>query len=164
LEWTVDGELLRDIHDFDPSGITMLQPGAHRALLRTENLRRLRGDDIPPPVLEPRYHRTRLDRLLHLRGTPYAPSAVAFEDGRVGLIYCPCEDLDCGVLSARVEVTAASVTWHDVGWQVPYEPCTAPGRDQRTTGPRDLVFDRDEYEALIHHLLEADWVDGLPLI
>lgn len=163
LEWTIDGLPLRDLHEFDPAGTTMLQPGAAHEQLRTENLRRLRGEHLPLPVFEPRYHRTRLDQILHLRGTPHAPSGTAFEDGRVGLVYCPCEDLDCGVLTARVEVTATTVAWREIGWQVTYEPF-APEAGEDAPGARDLVFDRRRCEELIDALLVADWSEGLPRV
>jgi hypothetical protein len=166
LEWTVDGASLRSIYASagpGESAITMLQArDAEDEPLRTESLLRLRGDDIPSPTFAPHYHRTRLDRLLHLRGTPVAPSGTAYQDGRVGLLFCYCGDLDCGALTARVEVQGETVSWRDIGWQVTYEPYVPYDEGQDWLGHRDLIFDRAQYESLINSLLDADWSQGLP--
>lgn len=166
LDWTVDGKSLRSKYSqkgTDDTDITLLHArDLEDEPFRTESLRRLRGDTLSPPTFEPRFYRTRLDRLLHRRGTPYAPAGTAFEDGRVGLLYCYCGDLDCGALSTRVEVTAETINWRDIGWQVTYEPYTPYDEVQQWLGDRDLTFDRAPYESLINRLLEADWSHGLP--
>ena len=167
LEWTVDGVPLRRLYSpsADDRVVTMLQArDAEDEHMRTENLLRLRGDAIAPPIFEPRFHRTRLDRFLHLRGTPCAPAGTAFEDGRVGLLYCYCGDLDCGALSTWIDVTAESVLWRDIGWQVSYRPYAPYDPGQDWPGDRDLAFDRAQYVALINQLLDADWSHGLPKV
>ncbi|ROR90957.1 hypothetical protein [Nocardioides aurantiacus] len=158
LDWTVDGDLLQTLHPV--WGSTLLDAGrADADALRVGNLRRLRGDEMPLPVFVPRFDRSRIHRLLRLRGTPYAFTGSAFEDGRVVLLSCECGDLDCGAVSTRVEVTAGTVEWQDVGLQVTYEPF------HQTAQPIELLrltFDRAQYEELINRLLAADWSDGPP--
>ena len=167
LEWTIDGASLRSMYSPRPDDrvVTMLRARDNEdEPMRSENLLRLRGDALAPPKSEPRFHRTKLDRLLHLRGTPYAAEGTALEDGRVGLLYCYCGDLDCGALSTWVDVTAETVTWRDIGWQVTYRPYAAYDPEQDWPGDRDLTFDRTQYMALINQLLDADWAHGLPTV
>ena len=166
LEWTIDGVSLRSLYSPRPDDrvVTMLRArDDDDGPMRSENLLRLRGDALAPPRFAPRFHRTRLDRLLHLRGTPYAAEGTAFADGRVGLLYCFCGDLGCGALSTRIEAPAEAVTWRDIRWQVT-NTVGAEDLVQESPGDRDLTFDRTQYMALINHLLDADWSHGLPIV
>ena len=69
--------------------------------------------------------------------------------------------MDCGVLSAKIEFTTDRVVWHEIGWQVRYEP----SRPAQVAGGLVTVgFAREQYELVLHSLLSADWTDGLPPI
>lgn len=162
LEWTVDGVPLRSLYAASPDDSVVTMLDLEDESMRSENLRRLRGDAIAPPTFE-RFHRTKLDRWLHLRGAPCAPVGTAFLDGRVGLLYCVCGDLDCGALSTWIDVTPETVTWRDIGWQVTYKPYVTYASGD-FVGDRDLTFDRVQYLAQINQLLDADWSDGLPTV
>lgn len=89
---------------------------------------------------------------------PCAPYETAFADGRIGLYFCPCGDLDCGVLSTRIELTPSRVTWHDVGWQVTYRPFDP----EQELGVVRFDFDRVQYDELFQWLMAADWSQGVP--
>ncbi len=130
--------------------MTLLQSAEWLRPYRIEKLRRLRGEDLPPPTFEPRFRPSRLDRLLGKRGVPIAPFGAAFQDGRVALLLCACGDLDCPTLSANVVVNDATVEWRDVGWQVSYEPFEA--QDVVREQPH-MTFERSAYEALVADLL-----------
>lgn len=147
-EWTINGESLSEMFDGD-TFVPLLYD--HSVDLR-DALLRLRGDITDPPVFTPRYERTFLDRLLRRKGTPWAFSGSAYEDGRVCLLQCPCGDLDCAALTAQVVISDRTVEWKDIGWQVTYEPFM----DYNET-LRSATFDRAEYIALIDELLEKDW-------
>jgi hypothetical protein len=168
LEWVVDGVSLRSRYAHDGAGanqITMLMArDSDDESFRTESLLRLRGDTVAPPKFEPTYHRTRFDRLLHLRGEPIAPAGTALEDGRIGLLFCYCGDLECGALTTRLDVGPKTIEWRDIGWQVVSQPYEPYDPDQEWLGARDLSFDRIQYESLINGLLEADWSAGLPAL
>lgn len=94
-DFTIDGASLRELFD-GPDDLTLFAVDEFDAPTRAESVKRLLGRLNAPPDLTPRFHRTRLDRWLHLRGEPYAYWAAAFEDRRVGLLFCRCGDLDCG--------------------------------------------------------------------
>lgn len=153
LDFVVDGKSLGHRLGGEVTALTVDQPD-----FRTENLLRLDGADVPLPTFEPQFRRSRIDRLLGRRGAPVACHESAFGDGRICLYYCRCGDIDCGVLSTRLEVGETTVTWHDVGWQVGYEPF-----DEEKDALATFVFDRSAYEQLLRDLLGADWSD-LPVL
>lgn len=66
--------------------------------------------------------------------------------------------MDCGVVSTRVEMTSHTVTWHEIGWQVAYEPFN-PERDGLAT----FIFERESYGQLLGWLITADWSAGIPV-
>ena len=75
--------------------------------------------------------------LLGSRSTP------GLADGRVALLVCgTCGDLGCGALTARLSVTAESVTWADFRWEDGFRPSSAA-----TAAPQAFVFRRSEYDA-----------------
>lgn len=75
---------------------------------------------------------------------------------RVALFICAeCGDLGCGAITARMEVTASTVTWSDFGWED-----TTPGIEPVEGLSGALVFDREAYEAAFADVLER--VAGLP--
>ncbi len=150
LEWTINGVPLREIVD-DPTSIPPLYAGADEDQ-RRELLLRLRGDRTDLPTFVPRFERSRLDRLLGRRGTPWAPFGSAFEDGRVVLLECPCGDLDCGALTTEVVVEDDAVEWRDIGRQVTYEPFA--GYNAEVWSAR---FDRSQYLAVIDDVIAMDW-------
>lgn len=154
LDFLVDGRSLGHWFGGDTTALTVTD---HE--FRTTNLRRLLGEDIALPTFEPRFYRTRIERALGMRGTPYAPYESAFADGRIGLYYCYCGDMDCGVLSTRIEFAPDTVTWHDVAWQVTYEPFGARAQDESAA---TFIFDRAPYLALLGRTVVADWSDGVP--
>ena len=160
LDFTIDGTSLRDLFN-GPDDLTLLTVDEFDSASRHESMQRLLGVPVPAPDLTPRYARTPLDRWLRRRGTPYAPWATAFEDGRIGLLFCRCGDLDCGTLSMRLEVLRDSVVWHDICWQTTYEPFATPERDEAV---RTATFAREPYEHLNRSLLETDWSGGLPVL
>lgn len=72
-----------------------------------------------------------------------------FEDGRIGVLFCPvCGDTGCGAVSARITVTAETITWEEFGWQdgITDEPQPWLFMPQRFT------FDKTEYLALMQQL------------
>lgn len=158
LDFTIDGASLRQMFN-GPDDLTLLTADKSDSASRYESLERLLGISVPAPDFTPRCYRTRLDRLLRLRGTPYAASGTAFEDGRVGLLYCRCGDLDCGTLSMNLETQDEFVVWRDIGWQTTYEQFPHPERDDALVSAR---FAREPYEQMIRSLMEADWTEGLP--
>lgn len=121
---------------------------------RVECLQRLRGEIVEPPVFTQRFERTWLDRLLRRKGTPWAFSGPAFEDGRVCLMLCPCGDLDCGALSTKVVITDNTVQWRDIGWQVTYADFA-----RFNNVVRSATFDRAAYETVIEDLAMMDWAE-----
>lgn len=153
LDFTIDGTSLRELFD-RPDYLTLLTVNDFDSATRSESMERLLGVPAAPPDFTPRYHRTRFDRWLRLRGTPYAPWGAVFEDGRIGLLFCRCGDLDCGTLSTRLEFHEDFVIWRDIGWQTTYEPFVRPERDDAATTAR---FAREPYERLIRSLLKGDW-------
>lgn len=122
LEWTINDVPLSDIFESGPY-LPLLHTGAHPSE-RTETLHPLRGDRVDRQVFTQQFDRSPLDRLLRRKGTPWAFSGPAFEDGRVCLLECQCGDLDCGALTTEILISDATVEWKNVGWQVTYEPFT----------------------------------------
>jgi hypothetical protein len=157
LDFTVDGRGLRAMFDGEDD-VTRLNSGWDSDAVRAENLARLLGQPIPPEHVR-RFHRTRLDRLFLREGKPYSFSETAFQDGRVGLLYCRCGDMDCGVLSTRVGLTPDTVVWHDIAWQ---RSCGPPVPPERVGAFVTVVFGREQYEGLLRSLLGADWTEGVP--
>ena len=160
LDLTIDGSSLREMFN-GPDDLTLLTTDSFDNASRTESLKRLLGMQVAAPDFTPRFHRTRLEQWLRMRGTPYAPWATAFEDGRIGLLFCRCGDLDCGTLSMHLEVHDDSVVWRDIGWQTTYEPSTRPEREGALVTAR---FARGPYERLLLDLLDWDWSDGPPAV
>lgn len=150
LEWTINGVPLS----------TLVGAGSQTPLLyamadadeRNETLLRLRGDRTDKPTFVPRFERSWLDKLLRLRGLPWAFTGPAFEDGRVVLLKCLCGDLDCGALTTEVVIGDEVIEWRDIGWQVTYEPFQGFNDEVRSAR-----FDRDQYTAVIDEVLAMDW-------
>ena len=131
-DWTLDGELLRDViraavaeHIAAPAGeITPLSDRWHAA--------------VPIEALE---------RLLV--GRPGD-----FDDGRIALYLCQVDgDPGCATVSAHVVIGDDTVEWRNLGWQVNYEPGIA-GADP----PLSIRFPRSNYEAVLHDALTR-WRD-----
>ena len=156
LDFTIDGCSLRDMFD-RPDDLTLLTADSFDNASRSESLQRLLGMQVAAPDFSPHFHRTRLERWLRMRGTPHAPWGTAFEDGRIGLLFCRCGDLNCGALSVHLEVDDDSVVWRDIGWQTTYEPFTRPEREDALVTAR---FAREPYERLLRELLDWDWSHG----
>ena len=117
LDWTVNGVLLR----------SML--GWARPPLMTTCLR-------SGWVLEP---------VLASLASLTVASSGEFPDGRAAILVCEqCGDLECGALSARIDIGDGVVHWADFGWQVPSED----GFDWIETRLQ-LAFAEREYQALL---------------
>ncbi|WP_235737558.1 hypothetical protein [Nocardioides alcanivorans] len=118
-DFTIDGITLNELHQDDNVGML----GGMDEEFAKENLLRLLGEPVPAPTFEIQWYRKpkRILGLFPRSGVPYAVSESAFRDGRVGLTYCFCGDMDCGVLSASIELTPAWVAWREVAFQVTYE-------------------------------------------
>lgn len=56
-------------------------------------------------------------------------------------------------------MTPSTVTWHEVGWQVTYEPFNP----EQEPGVATFDFDRAKYDELFKWLTEADWSKGVPV-
>lgn len=68
-----------------------------------------------------------------------------FPDGRAAILVCEqCGDLECGALSARIDLHDGIVRWTDFGWQVPSQD----GFDPIET-PLQFTFAEREYQALL---------------
>lgn len=81
-----------------------------------------------------------LDAVLASLDTFTRAGAGEFPDGRVGVLVCEqCGDLECGALSAEVQIADGVVRWKDFGWQVPSEE----GFD---AGDLSLEFEFDEID------------------
>lgn len=151
LDWEIDGVSLRDRYEADTE-MTLLQDQEWMQPHRAEAIARLRGEVTAPPTYVPEFHQTRLQKRLGRRGTPVARFGAAFDDARVGLLFCLCGDIDCPTLSTEVVVSADLVHWRDIGWQVGYAPF---GSDMAPESPEhgQATFDRAEYDALLASLL-----------
>lgn len=159
LDFTIDGRSLGEVFP-DSLENTALLADEHE--FRTTNLRRLAGLPTPPPDFRPRFvEQSWLDRLLRRPREATAPYESAFEDGRIGLRYCACGDMDCGVLSAEVEFGPTQVWWRDVAHQTTYQPFAPGGKGEAA---RSFVFERQPYQDLFDRLLGADWSTGLPAL
>jgi hypothetical protein len=129
-DWTLDGELLRDL------------------------IRRSFPEDMAAPdgevtLLSDRWVASAPVRALErlLAGQPGD-----FDDGRIALYVCKVDgDLGCATLSADVVVGTETVEWRDLGWQVDYEPGVKGAHP-----PLSIRFDRTAYEAVLREAL-ARW-------
>lgn len=73
-------------------------------------------------------------------------------DGRTSIRVCPCADLNCGAVTARIEVADGIVYWHDLGDQWAYQDGVDP---IPSTGPRlSYAFLAEEYESVLLAELE----------
>lgn len=151
LDWVIDGTSLRDRFDA-ATEMTLLQDEKWMRPHRTESIARLRGEVTGPPAYRPQFRRTTLDRLLGRQGTPVARFGAAFDDGRVGLLFCVCGDIDCPILSAEVVVAGGVVQWRDIGWQVGHAPFGGEGPAEQDEGVC-ATFELREYESLMRSLL-----------
>lgn len=68
------------------------------------------------------------------------PVATWFEDGDTVLMGCPCGDWGCWPLTVRVDVTDATVRWHDF---------RTGHREWDLSGLGPFVFDRRDYEGAL---------------
>lgn len=153
LDWEIDGVSMRERFEAQTE-MTLLQDQEWIQPHRAETIARLRGEVTGPPVYVPEFHQTRLQKRLRRRGTPVARFGAAFDDARVGLFFCVCGDIGCPTLSTEVVVSADTVQWRDIGWQVSYEPF---GRGMTfgsgmTSEAAQAAFDRAEYNALLDSL------------
>lgn len=128
LDFVLDGESLLDrLEESDGSLVTPL----NRAWLPT----------VP-------------DALDELRGNRPSPGLA---EGRVALLVCgTCGDLGCGALTARLSVTAESVTWFDFLWEDGLRPASATSLD----APQVFEFRRSDYDAALRDAYER--VAALP--
>ncbi|WP_461186780.1 hypothetical protein [Arthrobacter sp. Z4-13] len=85
-----------------------------------------------------------LDQLRQLLGGPLP----ADRNGRTWLLYCQCGDPGCGGVSTRISITEKTVTWSDFGWDDIFGNPTEAVEIDRT-----FVFERAEYETLLHSLI-----------
>ncbi|OZD55717.1 hypothetical protein CH252_07695 [Rhodococcus sp. 06-1477-1B] len=136
LEWTIDGRPLRDSLVFSNGrtceDITFLTEGARADELAIGSLRVLLGEHAAD-----------------------VESRVRYDDGRVGLLFCPgCGGLDCGGVSAEIRATDTTVEWRNVGYQDSWHPFD-PKQDVSVF---TLRFDRSQYETTVRGLLA--WWDG----
>jgi hypothetical protein len=117
LDWTVNGVLLRSMLGWaDPPLMTTC----------------LRAGWVLGPVLASLASLT-------------AAGRGEFPDGRAAILVCEqCGDLECGAVSARIEIGDGVVHWTDFGWQVPSED----GFDPLET-PLRLTFSEREYQGLL---------------
>lgn len=79
---------------------------------------------------------------------------IAFDDGRVGLLFCAqCGDLGCGAVTAEVAFAADTVGWRNIAYQY-----GQTGGLSSYPPPRTVIFGRSQYEATIRRLL-SDWTE-----
>lgn len=132
LDWTIDGEPLRNRLGFDDGrpcrDITFLVEGSEGDRYAVESLKALLGES----------------------NSGFDPW-VQYTDGRAGLLFCPqCGGLDCGAVSAEVVVGDDVVEWKTVAYQ---DGIT--GDVLLDSGPSfSLVFDRGMYEFFLRALLD----------
>ncbi|WGL51231.1 hypothetical protein P5P86_14830 [Nocardioides sp. BP30] len=78
-------------------------------------------------------------------------------DGRVVLMHCECGDPNCSAMTADLIMTAETVAWRRIGWQVAYEDFDAPDSGYHPIEPSlDLVFSRLQYEQVLRDLLNVE--------
>lgn len=136
LDWTIDGEPLREILRYVdgrvPSEVTVLQ-----------------NSEVSVGV-----SRVMLKSLLGLAGGGGPEFTIAMPDGRIALLVCPtCFDLCCATLTAEVEFSDAQVTWREIAWQVGYEPLDLTNSEFE---PPTLTFSRAQYGAELMRLLDLE--------
>jgi hypothetical protein len=140
LDWTIDGQPLRDRMAF-PDGtvcreITFLTEGSEGDRYAIESLRVLLGER-------------------EAGADPW----VRYSDGRAGVLFCEqCGGLDCGAVTAEVVVGDSHVEWRDIAYQnVPEllgDVSEMLGTDE--VPAFTLRFDRRSYESTVADLL-AQW-------
>lgn len=96
------------------------------------------------PLLWSDYPDKALDQLRQLLGGPLP----ADRNGRTWLLYCQCGDPGCGGLSTRISIAEKNVTWSYFGWDDIFGSPMDPVEIDRT-----FVFERAEYEKLLHTLI-----------
>lgn len=131
LDWTIDGRPLRDRLTLSNGrrceDITFLSEASCADELAIASLRVLLGEDAGE-----------------------MDSAVRYEDGRVGLLFCPsCGGLDCGGVSADVRVMGTTIEWRSVGYQDSWHPF----EQEQDVPVFTLRFDRSQYETTVRALL-----------
>lgn len=136
-DWTIDGLPLRGIVEQlgndRPLERTFLTDDRTDASFAAESLRALINED-----------------------TTNADEWVRFNDGRVGLLFCPsCGDMDCSTLSAEIVIDDDRVLWRDIAYQVGYQPFSLDG-----TTPLTISFERRQHDALIRTLL-SQWTERI---
>ena len=126
-DWTLDGELLRDVIRKAVAGQVAAPDGEGTPL----SDRWVASTPVEA-----------LERLL-------AGQPGDFDDGRIALYVCQVDgDAGCGTLSADVVIGPDIVEWRDLGWQVNYQPGIA-GVDP----PLSIRFGRSQYEAVLRAAL-----------
>jgi len=135
IDWTVDGRPLRDRLTFsngrECEDITFLTEGSGGIAFAIGSLRVLLGEDASDMDWWVRY-----------------------DDGRVGLLFCPgCGGLDCGGVSADVRVMDTTVEWRNIG----YQDANHPFDIEQEVPVFTLRFDRAQYETTVRTLL-AVWI------
>jgi hypothetical protein len=132
LDWTVDGEPLRDRFGLDDESpcrdVTLLLEHSEGDSFAIESLKALLGESS-----------SGLD--------PW----VQYDDGRAGVLFCPqCGGLDCGAVSVEVVMGNDVIEWRNVAYQD-----GNTGAVLTDDGPAiSLIFNRDEYESLLRSLLD----------
>lgn len=132
LDWTIDGEPLRDRLDHQDGSpclnVTFLVEGSEGDRFAVESLKALLGKSA----------------------SGFDPW-VEYTDGRAGVLFCPqCGGLDCGAVSAEIVMGDELVEWRTVAYQDGVTEAVLTD-----TGPAfSLVFNRVEYESLLRSLLD----------
>ncbi|MGN8244102.1 hypothetical protein ACTHAM_001001 [Cellulomonas soli] len=76
----------------------------------------------------------------------------ALPGGRVALYVCSvCGDAGCGVVSAAVEWSEATVVWREFGWDTDWDD----GEDDIRFEGGPFVFDREQYEGELLRFVET---------
>ena len=140
LDWTIDGrplrELVADVDGRVPSEVTVLQNRGAAPGVGRDVLRLLLGRSV---------------------GDEFS---IVMPDGRAPILLCSmCFDLECATLTAEVVWHDDRAEWRDVAWQVARDDLHLEDSDFE---PTTIVFDRAQYESLIHGLLlnELEVADG----
>lgn len=153
LDWEIDRVSLRARYDADEE-MTLLQDEEWLRPHRAESITRLKGELADPPTYVPEFRQSPLEMRLGRKGIPVARFGAAFDDARVGLLFCVCGDIDCPTLSTEVVVSGDVVQWRDIGWQVSYEPFGSD-RTAQLDKYGQATFARAEYDALMTSLLDS---------